>query len=195
MPDYKSLRQSIRRQRRALAEATARRCAEELAQHAIRHPLLRNADHVAAYLAADGEIDPAPLLDYLWSAGKTVYLPVLIPFAHGKLWFARYRPGDLLVENRFGIPEPKRRQLVKPVNLDLVLMPLVAYDARGHRIGMGGGFYDRSFAFLHARRHWRKPTLVGLAYQFQQQGRITPNAWDVPLDAIATEAGCHALGQ
>jgi len=193
MPDYQSLRKSIRQQRRTLPAAAARSSAASLAQHACRHPLLRNARHIAAYLAADGEIDPAPLLECLWSAGKSVYLPVLVPFAHGKLWFARYRPGDTLVENRFGIPEPQHRQLVRPGALDLVLMPLVAFDHAGNRLGMGGGFYDRSFAFLHTRHHWRRPILVGLAFQFQQQNSIQPNHWDVPLNAIATETGCHVF--
>jgi 5-formyltetrahydrofolate cyclo-ligase len=191
MPDYQDLRQSIRKQRRALPADTARYCAAQLAQHACMHPLLRNSQHIATYIAADGEIDPFPLMECLWSMGRTLYLPVLAPFTHGKLWFARYRPGDALVTNRYGIPEPQCRQLVRPCLLDLVLMPLVAFDAAGHRIGMGGGFYDRSFAFLHTRRYWRKPTLIGLAYQLQRQGTITPNRWDVPLDAIATETGCH----
>jgi 5-formyltetrahydrofolate cyclo-ligase len=191
MPDYQALRQSIRKQRRALPADTARYCAAQLAQHACMHPLLRNSRHIATYIATDGEIDPFPLMECLWSMGRTLYLPVLAPFTHGKLWFARYRPGDALVTNRYGIPEPQCRQLVRPCLLDLVLMPLVAFDAAGHRIGMGGGFYDRSFAFLHTRRYWRKPTLIGLAYQLQRQGTITPNRWDVPLDAIATETGCH----
>ena len=193
MPDYQALRQSIRKQRRALPEATARSCAVQLAQHTCAHPLLRNSRHIATYLAADGEIDPSPLMDCLWSMGRALYLPVLVPFAHGKLWFARYRPGDVLVKNRYGIPEPQHLELIKPRTLDLVLMPLVAFDASGHRIGMGGGFYDRSFAFLRARRHWRKPTLIGLAYEFQRQGTILSNRWDVPLNAVATETGCHVV--
>jgi 5-formyltetrahydrofolate cyclo-ligase len=191
MTDYQALRQTIRKRRQALPETTARHCATQLAQHLCTHPLLRNSRHIATYIAADGEIDPAPLMECLWSMGRTLYLPVLVPFAHGKLWFARYRPGDLLVANHYGIPEPQRRQLVKPCSLDLVLMPLVAFDRAGHRIGMGGGYYDRSFAFLHGRRYWRKPTLVGLAYQFQHQTAIMPSDWDVPMNAIATEQGCH----
>jgi len=143
---------------------------------------------IAAYLAADGEIDPAPLLKYLWSAGKQIYLPVLVPFSPYKLWFARFNPDDLLAFNRFGIPEPVQRHLIKPSALDLVLTPLVAFDIAGHRIGMGGGFYDRTFAFLQRRQHWHKPDMVGLAYEFQKQATIKPNSWDIPLDAVATES-------
>ena len=111
MTDYQALRQTIRKQRQALPETTARHCAAQLAQHLCTHPLLRNSRHIATYIAADGEIDPAPLMECLWSMGRTLYLPVLVPFAHGKLWFARYRPGDLLVANHYGIPEPQRRHL------------------------------------------------------------------------------------
>jgi 5-formyltetrahydrofolate cyclo-ligase len=190
-----ALRTRIRQQRRALTAQEARQHAARLAEHAVHHPLLRQRQHIAAYLAHDGEIDPAPLLQRLREQGKSIYLPVLMPFEHGKLWFAHYRPGDTLVANRFGIPEPARLRLVAPRNLDLVLTPLIAFDDAGHRIGMGGGYYDRSFAFLHNRNHWRRPLLLGLAYEFQHLSNITPRSWDVPLDGIATERNCRSIAR
>jgi 5-formyltetrahydrofolate cyclo-ligase len=186
-----TLRSTMRRQRRALTSGQAADAAQQLAQHLIHHSVLQNRQHIAAYIAADGEIDPLPLLQQLWMQGKHIYLPVLMPYVRGKLWFAQYRPGDALIPNRFGIPEPQRLQLVAPRNLDLVLAPLVAFDDAGHRIGMGGGFYDRSFAFLHTRRIWRKPLLIGLAYELQRCRSITPGRWDVPLDGVVTERGYH----
>ena len=188
----RTLRQTIRQQRRALTPGEAAACAEQLAQQTCKHPLVQRSHRIAAYLAADGEIDPAPLLQALWSANKQVYLPVLVPFSPKRLWFARCNPGDLLVFNRFGIPEPVRRHLIKPSALDLVFTPLVAFDTAGHRIGMGGGFYDRTFAFLQQRQYWHKPNLFGLAYEFQKQATIKPNSWDIPLDAIATETHIYA---
>lgn len=182
------LRQSIRRQRRDLSRDAAAHCARQLAHHARHNRLLTGSRHIAAYLAADGEMDPLPLMHALWALGKRIYLPVLVTFSHRKLWFAKFEPGDKLVYNRYGIPEPLRRKLIKPCALDLVLAPLVAFDTTGHRVGMGGGYYDRSFAFLQQRHHWRKPRMLGIAYEFQKQPAIRPNAWDVPLDAIATEA-------
>ena len=182
-----TLRQTIRQQRRALPYSEAILCAEQLAQHAARHPLLLRSKRIATYVAADGEMDPMPLVESLWSAGKQVYLPVLVPFSQQKLWFARFNRGDMLACNRYGIPEPVRRCLIKPCALDLVLTPLVAFDIKGHRIGMGGGFYDRTFAFLRRRQYWQKPDLLGLAYEFQKQDAIKPNSWDVSLHAIATE--------
>ena len=185
------LRQKIRQQRRALTPAEANECAEQLAHRTARHALVLQSQRVAAYLAADGEIDPYPLMQSLWKLGKILYLPVLVPFSNRKLWFAEFNPTDTLAFNRFGIPEPVRRRLIKPCALDLVLTPLVAFDSSGHRIGMGGGYYDRSFAFLRRRQYWRKPHLLGLAYELQKQTSIEPNDWDIPLDAVATESGIY----
>ena len=187
------LRQSIRQQRRSLPCAEAAYCAEQLAQRTARHSLVLQSQRIASYLATDGEIDPYPLMQSLWRLGKTIYLPVLVTFSRQQLWFAEFDPSDVLAYNRFGIPEPVRRRLIKPSALDLVLTPLVAFDCSGHRIGMGGGYYDRSFAFLRRRRHWHKPRLLGLAYELQKQTAIIPNDWDIPLDAVATEAHVYQV--
>jgi 5-formyltetrahydrofolate cyclo-ligase len=162
---------------------------ERLAYLAARDPLVRTSRRIAAYLPVNGEMDPLPLMNHLWSLGKTLYLPVLAGFPDRKLWFSAYKPGEPLVSNRFGIPEPAR---VHPgragtVFLDLVLLPLVAFDATGNRLGMGGGYYDRCLAFIKRRHHWRKPRLMGMAYEFQRLAHIDPQPWDVPLDAVATE--------
>jgi 5-formyltetrahydrofolate cyclo-ligase len=187
MAKLRQLRQSIRRKRRAVSAAEAASCAEQLARHTATHPLVANSRHIATYLAADGEIDPWPLMRSLWSSGKTLYLPVLAPFSRQRLWFARYTAGDRLVVNRYGIPEPLVRELIKPWILDLVLTPLVAFDTSGNRVGMGGGYYDRSLAFLHGRQHWQKPRRLGLAYEFQKQATLAPSPWDIPMDGVATE--------
>lgn len=195
MATLRQLRQSIRQKRRAVADAEAASCAEHLARHTCNHPLVANSRHIATYLAADGEIDTSPLMHMLWSSGKTLYLPVLAPFSRQRLWFARYTAGDRLTANRYGIPEPVVRELIKPWALDLILTPLVAFDTAGHRIGMGGGYYDRSLAFLRNRQHWQKPRRLGLAYEFQKQALITPSPWDIPLDGIATEARIYTAGR
>jgi 5-formyltetrahydrofolate cyclo-ligase len=166
-----------------------------LAKNTLHHTLLLKSRRIAAYLAVDGEMDPLPLMHQLWSLGKTLYLPVLVPFDDQRLWFARFEPGDTLVFNRYGIPEPVRRRLIKLSALDLVLTPLVAFDTRGHRVGMGGGFYDRSFAFLQRRSHWKQPRMLGIAYEFQKQRAIKSSRQDVPLDAIATEVALYSAGK
>lgn len=193
MPSRNQLRNTIRRQRKAIDLREADHCAEQLAQYACNGRLTINSRHIAAYLATDGEIDPFPLIQRLWKLGKKLYLPVLVPFSDRKLWFARFEPGDRLVFNRYGIPEPERRRLIKPCNLDLVFAPLVAFDSNGHRLGMGGAYYDRSFAFLGKRTHLLKPKLIGLAYEFQKQTAINANSWDIPLNAVVTETTIYRM--
>jgi 5-formyltetrahydrofolate cyclo-ligase len=179
----------MRRRRSRLSRRERDAFGARLARVAVREPLIRNSHRIAVYLPVNGEMDPRPLMDRLRSMGKALYLPVLVDFPERRLWFSAYAPGAPLVSNRYGIPEPKcapfRR--TRPVSLDLVLMPLVAFDANGHRLGMGGGYYDRSLAFIKRRCHWRKPRLLGLAYDFQRLPLIEAESWDVPLDGVATE--------
>jgi len=184
-----SLRKRIRQQRRRVPCNDRATCAKQLAQHLGRERLLLNSRHIAVYLPADGEIETRPLIEILWSLGKRIYLPVLVPFADQRLWFSSFARDDVLVTNRFGILEPERvhNRRIRPATLDLVLTPLVAFDDHGHRLGMGGGYYDRSFRFLNQRHYRSRPRLLGLAYEFQRTTRITPEPWDVPLDAVATE--------
>ena len=179
----------MRRRRRQLAQPERDACAARLAQIVAREPLVRNSSRIAVYHPVNGEMDPRPLMDCLRSMGKALYLPVLVNFSERKLWFSACTPDEPLVRNRFGIPEPERVHIrrIRSTALDLVLLPLVAFDAAGHRLGMGGGYYDQCFAFLNRRRHWRKPRLLGLAYEFQRLPLIEPEPWDVPLDAVATE--------
>ena len=188
-----SLRRRLRAARRGIGPSRQRVHAVAAAIFISRIPKLRNARRVALYSAADGELDPWPLMGRLVSGGRHWYLPVLHPFRPGRLWFARYRPIDPMRPNRFGIPEPQRRgrQRCPAQTLDLVLLPLVGFDADCNRIGMGGGFYDRSFAFLLSRRHWHRPLLIGLAHECQRVDAIEPQPWDVPLDAVVTERGIY----
>ncbi|MFP5505451.1 MAG: 5-formyltetrahydrofolate cyclo-ligase [Gammaproteobacteria bacterium] len=185
----RALRSELRAARRALSPVERRLAAEDCARRLIGHAAFRNARRIAAYLPADGELDTAPLIERAWEMGKQVYLPVLLPQGENRLWFARYTPDTPLHRNRFGIPEPDRapHTRIAPLALDLVLAPLVGFDARGHRLGMGGGFYDRSFAYLLRHRRWLRPRLIGLAYDFQRLARLPAQAWDVPLHAVATE--------
>lgn len=187
--DRNTLRKQLRLQRRQLPPNERLACAKQLTQHLGQERILLNSRHIAVYLPADGEMDSWPLIEFLWSIGKTTYLPVLVPFSEQRLWFSTYARDDALVYNRFGILEPERVHYgrIRTAALDLVLTPLVAFDTSGHRLGMGGGYYDRSFRFLKQRRYLCKPRLLGLAYEFQRTPRITPEPWDVPLDAVATE--------
>ncbi|AFU99966.1 5-formyltetrahydrofolate cyclo-ligase [Simiduia agarivorans] len=186
-----SLRRELRARRRALPQRQQKSAALALAEHLHKHLWFARAKHVAFYLPADGELDPRPLLNLALAAGKHCYLPVVQK--NGRLHFRRYRPGTMLRANRFGIPEPTasapQRQ---PWLLQLVLLPLVGFDLCGGRLGMGGGYYDRTFCHRpgHPRPQGKR---IGLAHSCQQVVRLPVASWDVPLHAIATEARLHAV--
>lgn len=184
----RQLRRELRSRRQQLSPQQQKYAARRLARHLCRHPWLVSASHIALYLANDGELDPQPLLHRLWLMGKRVYLPVLHPLSPRKLWFARYMPNTPLKPNRFGIPEPesRRAQRLSAVHLQLVLLPLVGFDRRGGRLGMGGGFYDATFAFKR-RQPGRGPRLLGLAHSCQEAPDLPTAGWDIPLAAVATE--------
>lgn len=161
-----------------------------------RTRVFRNARRIALFMPNDGEMDPTVVIHDATSHGKALYLPVLAGRGKRELWFVRYRPGQAMTANRFGIPEPvpRPRDRINPRFLDVVLTPLVAFDEAGNRLGMGGGFYDRTFAFLRQRHRWHRPYLLGIAYDFQRCERLPSSPWDVPLSGVVTDAGYHAFG-
>jgi 5-formyltetrahydrofolate cyclo-ligase len=186
------LRSTLRQGRRALSAAEQRQKAEQVCQQVISRAFFHRARRLACYVANDGELDPLAILLQAQRMGKRCYLPVLSSHRPDKVCFAPFRPGDGLVPNHWGIPEPGQlvRRLVTPYALDLVFVPLVGFDADCNRLGMGKGFYDRTFAYRQ-RLGFRRPRLVGLAYEQQRVDRIAANPWDVPLDAVITEAGIY----
>jgi len=193
MTDNKQqLRKTFRKRRRELGAPTQHRHACLLAHQIIKLPLFRNSRRIAAYLPEDGEINPGRVIEIAWQMKKQVYLPVLPPTGHA-LFFAPYNPATPLRPNRFGIAEPKvhPNQWITARQLGLILMPLVAFDLQCHRLGMGGGYYDRSLMFTRHRKQWHSPHLIGLAHEIQQAEQLTPEPWDIPLNLIATEAGIY----
>jgi 5-formyltetrahydrofolate cyclo-ligase len=194
-PDPKTeLRRQMRVRRRAFGAEARQLAAELLTANVTALRLFLAAKRIAGYLPHDGEIDPQGVLERAAAMGKRCYLPVLSHLSWDRLWFAPLTRDTRFRANRFGIPEPqvKAAELVRAQELDLVMMPLVAFDARGNRLGMGGGYYDRSLAFLAHRRRWRRPHLLGLAYDFQRVDATLPtDAWDVPLTAVATERAVY----
>jgi 5-formyltetrahydrofolate cyclo-ligase len=189
------LRKRLRAQRRALSAVARAEAAERLCRRVAAMRLFRVSRRIACYWACDGEIDATLIMERAWRLGKHVYLPVLSRVNHDRLWFARIAPGVPLRRNRFGIPEPQvpPGELLRAQALDLILVPLVGFDCAGNRLGMGGGFYDRSLGFLAQRHHWRKPHVVGLAYEFQRVTRLPTTAWDVPLAAVITDRACYEM--
>lgn len=186
---YSEIRILKREQRRSLDKRTQTRHAEALAVQLGEQKPFRNAGRIACYLANDGEIETRKLIELAWQHHQQVYLPVLSP-TQSSLNFAPYAPDTELCENRFGIAEPvcSSGAWQQADQMDVVLLPLVAFDDTGNRLGMGGGFYDRSLAFLQERDRPSQPFLIGLAHELQLTESIIAQSWDIPLDAIATES-------
>ena len=176
------LRQQIRKTRANLTALQQQQAEDSITQQALELIEERNAQHIALYISFDGEISTDKLIKILWAQGKQVYLPVLHPFNPNHLLFLRYLPDIPMLKNKFGIWEPKLNvQNVLPLDeLDILFTPLVAFDKQGNRLGMGGGFYDRTL------QHWQKSPFipVGLAHQCQQVEQLPTEVWDVPLHQI-----------
>ncbi|MGQ3821037.1 5-formyltetrahydrofolate cyclo-ligase [Pseudomonas alliivorans] len=183
------LRRQLRKARRSLTRSQQREAARGLYRQLAQHPLFRRARHVSLYLPMDGEIDPRLLLRAAQRRGKATYLPVLNAWPRTRMVFQRVRPGETFRPNRFRIPEPRinRAKQRRIWALDLVLMPLVGFDDEGGRLGMGGGFYDRSLAYRARRSTWRKPALLGLAHECQKVERLAQASWDVPLQGTVSD--------
>ncbi len=192
--DKQTLRQQLRERRRQLGAAEQREASLRLDVQLRQQPAFANARHIAFYLANDGEISPRPSLRRLARQYRQCYLPCLNGQA---LLFRRYRPGQTLQRNRYGIPEPSnRRGNQRPVEaLDIILLPLVGFDRSGNRLGMGGGFYDRSLAQLKQRPRQHRPLLIGLAHECQRVNQLPVQSWDIPLDGIATDRGVYWFGR
>jgi len=186
--DNSTIRSKKRQLRSQLSSLEQSTHAIGLANQVCRQRAFLNSNRVACYLANDGEIDPDYIIQTAWKLRKRVYLPVLSPF-QSKLYFAPYKAGMEMHLNRFDIWEPacSPNNWVTAWRLDLMLLPLVAFDEDGNRLGMGGGFYDRSLAYRQSRTHSLRPRLIGLAHELQREQQLTANSWDIPLDMIATE--------
>ncbi|WP_213715350.1 5-formyltetrahydrofolate cyclo-ligase [Cedecea lapagei] len=178
------IRQTIRQRRRSLTPPEQQTFALQAAKRMLAFEPVIRAQTVALFLSFDGELNTTPLIQALWQAGKNVYLPVLHPFSPGNLLFLRYTPQSNLVTNRLKILEPKLDvRDVLPLNkLDVLVTPLVAFDEIGQRLGMGGGFYDRTLQ--NWQQHGFYP--VGLAHDCQQVETLPVEQWDIPLPAVVT---------
>lgn len=182
------MRDALRAQRRAIPAASRIAAAEQLAATLHALPFAPDRGHVGGYWAMDGEIAL-----HAWQVGLPAGVSYCLPVLGNdrRMRFAPWRAGQPLATNRFGIPEPEVAEdaLVDPRDMQFVAVPLVGFDAARQRLGMGGGWYDRSFAFRQDQA--APPWLVGVGFATQQVQDIGAQAWDVALDAICTEHGSH----
>ncbi|MDX7992293.1 5-formyltetrahydrofolate cyclo-ligase [Xenorhabdus littoralis] len=180
----KSIRKQIRQLRQNLSPEQQSRFAQQAVKQVMVNPKIQQANKIALYLSFDGELDTRPLIQQLWQQNKQVYLPILHPFRQHHLLFLRYQSDTPLIRNRFNIEEPPLdiRQVLPVSELDVMFIPLVAFDCTGQRLGMGGGFYDRTLA------KWQQQNFypIGLAHDFQLVETLPSASWDIPLPEIIT---------
>lgn len=184
----RTLRASLRARRAAVSAAERARAARQVARHADQALNLRSGRRIGIYAATAEELDTSCLIELALRRGCLVYLPRIdrrkrVALMHFAPLSARW------TVNRFGITEPAGPPLASVRLLDVVFLPLVGFDRRGVRLGMGGGYYDRAFSFRRLRSSWHAPLLVGIGYASQEVERITPAAHDVLLDLVITERG------
>lgn len=178
------IRKHVRNLRREISDEQQQLAAVQAADHALNFAPIQQAQHIALFLSVDGEINTRPLIAKLWQRKQQVYLPVLHPFSTGQLLFLRYDEKTELKINRLRVPEPPLdiRNLLPLSELDVLIVPLVAFDAGGQRLGMGGGFYDRTLQ--NWQQHGFMP--IGLAHDCQQVDTLPVEQWDIPLPALIT---------
>lgn len=188
-----TLRKSLQLRRKSLDPKTRKAANHKANKRLIRNPAFKNAKRIAGFISVKGEIDPCIAMSEAIRLGKKCYLPVLHPFLSGRLIFVEWTPHSPMRLNRFGIPEPllTRKNTIKPIALDCIITPLTGFDPNANRMGMGGGFYDRSFAFLRRRKRWKKPTLLGFAFEIQKVSALPINPWDIQLAQVVTESASY----
>lgn len=181
------IRSELRARRRSLSPQQQRQCADKIAARLCSQMFFLRARRVGLYLPNDGEADPSLIMDICLQSGKKCFLPALHP-RENRLHFVAYHRHRALIANSYGILEPslKRAKTVPSWSLDLILMPLVGFDRQGNRLGMGGGYYDRTLAFVNAGRPLA-PRLIGLAHSCQEVASISSNDWDVAVEKIITD--------
>ena len=177
----KETRKELRKTRRSIDQPTRKKRGRQLLYQCQKNSIFRNAKHVAIFIPNDGEIETSNTINFLIQQGYFVYLPILV---REKLKFAKI--GKKYRKNRFGIVEPIFSPPRGAHRLDIILMPLVGFDKHKNRLGMGGGFYDKTLSFHKQLKNFRVPKLFGLAFDSQEVDKLITQPWDVPLNGIIT---------
>lgn len=180
------IRTLIRKRRQALSSQDQTQAGLDLLNQIKKLPHITQAKSIALYLSIDGEVDTAPSIKWLWQQNKQVLLPVIHPFSPGHLLFLNYLPTTPMLINQYGIPEPilDQTQICPLSNIDIIFTPLVAFDESGQRLGMGGGYYDRTLEKSFETGEGAQA--IGLAHNCQKVDTLPTQDWDIPLSIIVT---------
>ncbi len=184
------LREQLQRRRAHLTVNNQRLASKKITERLMQCDFFQESHNIAAYMPINYEIDPINLVKQAWKCHKRCYLPVL---RKKQLVFSIYEEDMTLQSNRFNILEPpvSPESIIEPWTLDLVLVPVLGFTMHGQRLGMGGGYYDRTFSFLLSEPRRNKPQLIGLAYDWQKLTNFQANDWDVPLHTVFTEKSTY----
>ncbi|RPA64656.1 5-formyltetrahydrofolate cyclo-ligase [Shewanella frigidimarina] len=179
-----NIRRHVRQERNSLSTEEQSQLALIASRHMLAEIQAQSAQHVALYFTHDGELATQKLIEALWDVDVNLYLPRIHPFSKGNLLFVRYDRDSVMVNNQYGISEPQLnvQHVITVDNLDMIITPLVAFDEHGNRMGMGGGYYDRTLAQVVDN----KPLAVGFAHDCQQVSQVPTDFWDIPLPVIIT---------
>jgi len=179
------LRKRGLRARRHLDDQTHVHASQVIAERVVRSHEFMACKTIACYLSSYDEVDTTYIIERAWRANKRIFAPVVAD-KHG-LFFRQLLPETRLEKSRFDLWEPVSGPTIKANRIDMVVTPVVAFDDKNNRIGMGGGYFDRCFSFLKHRRHWLHPKLIGVAFECQKVEKIEPNPWDIRLSSVITE--------
>jgi 5-formyltetrahydrofolate cyclo-ligase len=172
--------------RRALSVEQRDTESEIICNRVVHSREFRSAKLIACYLPTHDEVDTRKIIARSWSMKKRVFVPVVRE--HAQMSFREIHPDTPMRRNQYAIWEPETGEFVSARALDIVVAPTVAFDSNRHRIGMGGGYYDRCFAFLRHRKCWLKPKLFGIAFDCQKIENISPNPWDIRLYRVISSS-------
>jgi 5-formyltetrahydrofolate cyclo-ligase len=181
-----TIRRDARHRRDTMPEADRIGASRTIADRVTHMPIFVRSRLVACYLSTGNEVDTSAIILRAWRMKKRIFVPDT--GGGGKLTFREIRPDSEFASGPFGIPEPIGGSVLAATLFDLVIVPVVAFDSDHHRIGMGGGYYDRTFSFLRHRKLFLKPKLVGVAFDCQKVDKIAPNPWDIRLFRVITQA-------
>ncbi len=183
------IRRKLRQIRKQIPASVAQDAARTLCLHVTQHQQYQEAAQIACFCSNDFELDTSPLIEQILQHKTICYLPKLKPVAPNRLWFMPYKENTSLKPNQFNIPEVDLpvNYAIRLSKLDIILMPLVAFDNQGNRLGMGGGYYDATLA--HLKHSASRPLLYGIAYEEQKINELPVENWDFPLDGIFTQNG------
>jgi len=180
-----ALRNDARAARAALSSDERAKASEKIADTVIRSAWFRRSKFIACYLSTQEEVDTWQLIDRALRMKKRIFAPVIEK--NFTMQFCELSSKSKLIFNQYGLPEPQDGEIIEPRALDVVITPIVAFDDDGNRIGMGGGYFDRTFSFLRHRKLLFHPKLIGIAFSCQRVEKIAPNPWDIRVFRVIDE--------